>query len=387
LDNARLFEEAREAVRRRDEFLAVLAHELRNPLAPIAHSAAIMRIKAAGLPDLTRLIDVVERQSRQMARLLDDLLDVARVTRGAIRLERCPIDLRGVLEQAAQSCGPLLLERRHRLDLALPPRPIAVEGDATRLEQVFVNLINNAAHYTPPGGTIQVEAFEVGPLAEVHVRDNGIGMTPETISRVFELFVHGEWEPTKTHEGLGVGLSLVRKLVEMHGGTVSAASPGPERGSEFSIRLPALDRSLDADLAVPETPRDPTSGLRIVLIEDVADNREMLRDLLELWGHHVETAADGESGLELIRRSKPDLALVDVGLPGMSGLELAQQAASDPDLARTFLVALTGFAQTEDRRQAREAGFAAHIVKPVNLEELLQILARADMRSGGEPEY
>lgn len=380
IDNASLFEGASEAVRRRDEFLAVLAHELRNPLAPIIHSVALLKLTLNAPPNVQRFLDVIDRQGRQLSRLLDDLLDVARVTRGAIRLDRVPLDLRTVVRQAAEACSPLIEACEHRLDLLMAAEPLGVLGDPTRLEQVVVNLLNNAAHYTPRGGLIQVEAFLVGSEIELRVRDNGRGMTPSAIARAFDLFARGDAAPTRNEQGLGVGLTLVRRLVEMHGGRVSASSPGPGLGSEFVVRLPVLDLATSRIEPTTPDPDNPVKPLRVLVVEDLPDNREMLKDLLELWGHQVNVAVDGLDGLRAVRALKPDISFVDLGLPGISGLELAEQVTADPELADLFLVALTGYAQPEDCRKAREAGFAAHLLKPVNLEELVRVLRRAQTR-------
>ncbi|HEX8199984.1 MAG TPA: ATP-binding protein, partial [Isosphaeraceae bacterium] len=375
IDNARLYDEAQEAVRLRDQFLAMLAHELRNPLAPILNAASILRLRAPDEPQVLGTTAVIERQGRRMARLLDDLLDISRVTRGKITLRREPVSLEAIVVGAVQGCAPLIEERGHQLAVTLPPEPIPLEADPARLEQVLVNLLGNAAKYTEPGGRIWLSATVEGAWAVVRVRDTGVGIPAEMLGTVFDLFVQADHSLDRTQGGLGIGLTLVRNLVEMHGGTVSAFSAGPGQGSEFLIRLPLGRAPVTPPRPDPVT--KPAAGQRILIVEDQKDNREMLRDLLQLWGHQVEVAEDGLAGVEAILRLRPDVALVDIGLPQLDGYGVAERIRASSVGNALLLVALTGYAQPEDRRRVRAAGFNAHLTKPVNLDELSRLLSSA----------
>ncbi|WP_169978372.1 hybrid sensor histidine kinase/response regulator [Tautonia rosea] len=384
IDNARLYDEARDAVRRRDEFLAMLSHELRNPLSSIIHAANLIQSHPNLQSNQTNAIEVVARQSQQMSRLLDDLLDISRVTRGIIHLERQPVDLLDVLEQALESARPAIEASHHRLQLNLPGNSLAVVGDQTRLVQVLVNLLTNAARYTPPGGEITLEIVSGPQTVELVVRDTGIGIEPEFLPRIFDLFAQGRRGLDRSQGGLGIGLTLVREIVELHDGSISAFSDGPGLGSTFRVRLPVADvETLPLDspnVPAPQPAQTDRSPLRILLVEDHADNREMLRTLLTLNGHQIETAADGLAALEALRQ-RPDLALIDIGLPGIDGLTLARIVRSDPDLSDLPLIAVTGYARPEDRTEALDAGFDDHLPKPVRLEDLKRLLDRLPRRS------
>jgi signal transduction histidine kinase/ActR/RegA family two-component response regulator len=383
LDNARLYDEAQEAVRRRDEFLALLGHELRNPLAAIHSAAQLLAPAAARDPALGPTQQVIRRQSQHMSRLLDDLLDLSRVTRGKIELRKQAVELAVVVADAVAASRALLEGRRHRLTVSLPPEPVALEADPTRLGQVFANLLNNAAKYTDPGGRISLTARREGGEVVVRVRDSGVGIPPDMLGRIFEPFVQLGRSRGRSQGGLGMGLTLVRALLDMHGGRVTAHSEGPGCGSEFVLRLPVGGPCVrgaggpPADAAAPE----PTGRCRIVLVEDNADNRSMFRALLEMWGHPVEEAADGPAGLEKVGACDPEVAIVDIDLPGLSGYDLARAVRRTRPDRRPFLVALTGYGQPDDRRRALEAGFDAHLVKPVDLKELERVLDRVPARS------
>jgi signal transduction histidine kinase/CheY-like chemotaxis protein len=373
VDNARLYDEAQEAVRRRDEFLAMLAHELRNPLAPILHAVQVMRLAPADSPTAPKTREVVERQARHMARLIDDLLDISRITRGKIEIRKERVDLSAVVAGAVQTCSPLMESRGHRLEVSLPPEPLLLEADPTRLEQVIANLLNNAAKYTEPGGHIRLSATGEDDQVVIRVRDTGIGIAPEMQAQVFEPFAQVDQSLERAQGGLGIGLTLVRGLVERHGGTVQVVSGGLGQGSEFVVRLPrgAVPSDTPTIVAHPANPH----ASQIVLVEDNLDACDMLRELLELWGHRVETAADGLRGVELIQRGRPDVALVDIGLPGLDGYQVAQRVRAAPDGQHVFLVALTGYGQPQDRRRALAAGFDAHLIKPVDVDQLAELLA------------
>jgi signal transduction histidine kinase len=372
LENARLYEEARNAVRRRDEFLAMLAHELRNPLAPILSGAQLMGVLGLSDPRQERARASIERQGRHLARLLDDLLDLSRVNYDKIALRREAVDLGIVAGDAVQATRALLDERGHRLTLTLGATPLIVDGDPTRLAQVLSNLLQNAAKYTPPGGRIELTAAAEGDEAVVRVTDDGAGIAPEMLGRVFEPFAQLDASLDRSGGGLGIGLTLVRRLVELHGGRVSARSAGPGMGSTFEVRLP-LGRPAESVEAKDAT---PTSGARrVLLVEDNADGRNMLADLMRQWGHTVEEAGDGFEGVERLKRQLPDVALVDVGLPGMDGYQLAAAVRETEGGDRVLLVAVTGYGQPEDRRRALAAGFDVHLVKPIDLMTLEMLLA------------
>jgi PAS domain S-box-containing protein len=376
----------KEADRRKDEFLAMLGHELRNPLMPIRNALAILqRSGAEGDPGLReRAHQIIGRQVRHMVRLVDDLLDVSRIERGKIELRRQRIDLMETVRQAVESCQELVRAREHELVLDLPARPLAIEADPTRLEQVICNLLNNAAKYTEPRGRIEIRVRPEGDEVVLRVIDNGIGLSPESRARIFELFVQVDRSLARSEGGLGLGLTLVRQLVEMHGGTVAAFSEGPGRGSEFVVRLP-IGRTVapppepDGVAVRAESPGRP--GQRVLLIDDNEDIRSTLEVLLELAGHRVSLARDGREGLERLLVERPDVALVDVGLPGIDGYELARRARQELG-AGVVLIAVTGYGQAEDRRRALAAGFDLHLIKPVNPDDLLRVLAKIQRQMG-----
>jgi len=379
IDNARLYSAAVEADRRKDEFLAMLSHELRNPLAAISTALHVLRTRSANDQVRTRALSVVARQVEHQTRLVNDLMDVSRLTQGKIELRKEPVDLTLVAARAAETATPLIEQRRHGFSLALASQPLCVEGDAARLEQVVVNLLTNAAKYTERGGRIWLEAARDGDHALLRVRDTGAGIPPAMLARVFDLFVQAERTLDRSQGGLGIGLTLVRSLVEMHGGTVRAFSDGADQGSEFVLRLPlAGSEGPKASPGMTTHGCGPT-GACVLLVEDNVDARETLRDLLELWGYGVEVAVDGRRGLEAALALGPDAALVDIGLPGLDGYEVARriraaEAADSGNQKPIYLIALTGYGQPEDRRRALEAGFNTHLVKPVNAEELARLL-------------
>jgi PAS domain S-box-containing protein len=363
--------------RRKDEFLAMLAHELRNPLAPIRNTIQILKRQFAGNGDFERANGVMERQVTHLVRLVDDLLDVARITQGKLELRKGRVELAAVVNRALEEVRPYLDERQHRLELALPPGPVELEADSARLAQVLSNLLTNAAKYTPPGGTIRLTACREGGEAVLRVRDNGIGIKPELIGHIFGLFQQADRVPGRVAEGLGIGLSLVRSLAEMHGGSVSAHSEGPSQGSEFVVRLPALPPG--AGLAFPgeeEWPAVPP--LRVLITDDNVDSAESLATLLRLFGHEVRTAHDGLRALEVVRDFHPQAVFLDIGLPrGMDGYELARRLRGQEGLGRALLVAMTGFGTQDDVRRARAAGFDHHMVKPADPGAIQRLLASA----------
>jgi PAS domain S-box-containing protein len=368
-------EALREAHRQKDEFLAMLSHELRNPLAPIRHSVEIMRLVGPKEPALLTARDMIDRQVTHLARLVDDLLDVSRVSRGKIQLQKKPLDLSSAVGQAIETRRYLLEARRHELTVKLPKGPVPVEGDFTRLAQVVVNLLDNAAKYTDVGGKVALEVELASDEAVLRVRDSGRGIDPSALKKVFDLFYQADRTFDRSDGGLGIGLSLVRSLVEMHGGTVEAHSAGRGKGSEFVVRLPRLPAAAGELLAEASDARARACRrFRILVVDDNVDSAETMATLLRMEGHEVSTAHDGPKAVEGARRERPDVVLLDLGLPGLNGFQVCKALRAE-GLAGTLVVAMTGYGQQEDRQRAREAGFDAFLVKPVALPVLREILA------------
>ncbi|HEX6903124.1 MAG TPA: ATP-binding protein [Thermoanaerobaculia bacterium] len=375
-EQKRTEEALREADRRKDEFLAMLAHELRNPLAPIRNAAQALKLSGPADDRREWALEVIERQTQHLTRLVDDLLDVSRITRGKVTLAHEPLDLATVVHRAVEASRPLIDARRHHLSVVLPPEPVRLEGDLTRLVQVVGNLLNNAAKYTDPGGHIGIEAAREDGEAVIRVRDDGMGLPADLLPRVFDLFTQADRSLDRSQGGLGIGLTLVRQLVELHGGRVEARSDGPGHGSEFAVRLPALDAPAvaGAGTAAGEPVRSAARGMRVLVVEDNPDSAEMMSFLLQLRGHEVRTAHDGHQALEEARIFEPQAVLCDIGLPGMNGYEVAERLRQHPAFERTPLIALTGYGQEEARRRAQEAGFDHHLVKPVEPDALEALL-------------
>jgi signal transduction histidine kinase len=371
-----LADKLREADRRKDEFLALLAHELRNPLAPVQNAVSVMRIKGTEDAQLLWCYDVIERQADQLKRLVDDLLDVSRITQGKIQLRLERVDLEAVIAGAVETSAPLINAQHHQLRVHLPDEPLAVQGDASRLTQVVANLLNNAAKYQNEDGIIELSARREGPDAVIAVRDRGIGLSPEMLSEAFELFAQGERTPDRAQGGLGIGLSLVKKLVELHGGTVRAASDGPGCGAEFVIRLPRLDDGTQPATDTATNHATPSGPLRhnILVVDDNVDAAESLGMLLTLDGHGVTIVHDGVQALDTALRNRPDVVLLDIGLPGMDGYEVCRRLRS-AGFGGTRIIAMTGYGQDKDRQRAMEAGFDEHTVKPVEFGKLKALLA------------
>jgi PAS domain S-box-containing protein len=371
-------EELAEEARRKDEFLAVLAHELRNPLAPIRNALQVIRLGNHDPGLVEQMRAMAERQVAHLTRLVDDLLDLSRISRGLMRLLAELVDVAQPVQQAIESVRPLLQERGLTLSVSLPPEPVCVEADPTRLQQVAGNLLTNAGKYTDPGGHILLTVRQEGAEVVLRVRDTGIGIHPEMLPRVFNLFVQVERRLDRSQGGLGVGLTLVRKLVEMHGGTATAHSEGPGKGSEFVVRLPALSEERKEELRRKQVnakqPVDSSPARRLLVVDDNADAAESLAVLFRLEGHEVRVACDGPAALAAARASPPEVVVLDLGMPGMDGFEVARRLRKQPTLKDTLLVALTGWAQEEDRRRCFEAGFDGHLPKPVDLDALRQFL-------------
>ena len=364
-----------EAQRQINEFLATLAHELRNPLAPIRSAVSLMKI--GDLSDAMRewYGTVIDRQVTHLTRLVDDLLDMNRITSGKIILQREPVEMALVVESAVDASRPLIDARKHTLEILLPAGPLQVEGDVTRLSQIVLNLLNNAAKYTPEGGNIRLTVAREGEQVAVRVMDTGLGIAADFLPRVFELFTQADRSLDRAEGGLGIGLALVRRLVEMHGGTIEAQSEGPGCGSEFVVRLPLLDAPLETLGGEEAEPQQETGPRRLLVIDDNRDAAELMTVLLELWGHEVRIAYNGPEGLSLAAEYRPDAVLLDIGLPAMNGYEVAKRLRELPGWDGVMLVAVTGYGQDEDRRRSREAGFDHHLTKPVEPAKLQSLLA------------
>ena len=375
-------DELRQEDRRKDEFLAMLAHELRNPLAAIAGTVNLFRVGETAVADLEWGRQVIDRQVTHLTRLIDDLLDVSRISTGKIHLRRETIDLRDVIMRATESLRPLIESKRHGLGVSLPEAPLPVEGDPARLQQAIGNLLANAAKYTDKGGRIDITATLVGGMAEVRVRDDGVGIPAEMLPRIFGLFTQIDSSLGRSQGGLGIGLSLVRTLVEMHDGSVAAESGGPGRGSEFIVRLPVLSASHATTIAENEgpdrgvTPEGPPRSYRILVVDDNEDTALAMSRFLKRSGHEVMAAHDGPSALEVAAGFQPRIILLDIGLPGMTGHELAQILRRDEAMAGATIIAISGYGQEKDLSEARESGFDYHMIKPLDMDRLLEMFSR-----------
>jgi PAS domain S-box-containing protein len=365
----------RETSRQKDEFIATLAHELRNPLAPMRHSLEILNEKGSQNPEVQWARDVLDRQLGTMSRLLEDLLDVARISRNRLELRKERVELQAILKAALETSRPLIEAGGHRLLLDISARPIWVVADPVRLAQVFSNLLNNAAKYTEPGGQIQIALERQAGAAVVAVLDNGIGIPAEMLPQVFEMFIQSKESLLRAQGGLGIGLSLVKGLVELHGGSIEARSAGTGQGSQFIVRLPAdLDEVSQPATTTTARPGQVPSR-RVVIADDNRDSADTLSRLLKIMGHNVVTAYDGAQAVELAAAHRPELVLLDIGMPKLDGYEACRQIRQQADGGDAYIVALTGWGQEEDRRRTQEAGFDLHLVKPIDRAKLLQALS------------
>ncbi len=385
LDEAlrRQAEALREADRRKDDFLATLAHELRNPLAPLRNAVQILTLRGSDPALVAQTCEVMGRQVQQIVRLVDDLLEVSRIGQGKISLQKAPVDMADVVATAVETSRPLIDAHRHKLTVSLPGSPTRVEADATRLAQVLSNLLNNAAKYTEDGGQIDLIIERAGKDAVARVRDNGIGIAPEEMPHLFDMFRQIESSANRSQGGLGIGLTLVRRLVEMHGGRIEARSAGLGKGSEFTVRLPAIAEPALAAVG-PEPARKPTEessapapvgARRVLIVDDNADSAESMAVLLRLRGHEVRLAYDGQSALEKAQTFRPDVMFLDLSLPKMDGYEVARRLRLEPEMKDILLVAMTGYGSEEDRQRTQEAGFYTHLIKPVDFDKVEELLS------------
>ncbi len=364
------------ADRRKDEFLATLSHELRNPLAPMRSALEVLKLKLAGDASYTRMLDVFDRQMHHMTHLVDDLMEVSRITQGRMELRRAPVDLAGIVRAAADDVRGMMAAAGHSFEVTLPAPGILVDADATRLTQVIVNLLNNASKYTPDGGQVVLHADCADGQALISVRDNGIGIPAQALDSIFTMFSQLESALNRANGGLGIGLALVRGIVELHGGTISAASAGPGLGSEFVVRLPlANDAACPAD---EQAPAHPPGALRVLVVDDNVDAADTLVMALELLGYEAKAAYTGGAGEALAAGFAPQVALLDIGLPDMTGYELAGRLRAAPGGTSMFQIAATGWGQDADRQRALDAGFDRHLTKPVDFDKLREMLAELE---------
>ena len=375
----------READQRKTEFLATLAHELRNPLAPLMTALTLLKRKRPEPEEATRYYDMMRRQVDHMVRLVNDLMEVSRITRGKIELDLDTLDLHRVLEEAIELSRPQLEAAQHTLHVALPAQPLVLQGDAVRLTQVFSNLLNNAAKYTPRGGDINVTAALDDGQAVVSVRDDGLGIAPEMLDEIFDMFVQVSGTAKTAQGGLGIGLTLVRSLVELHGGSVAARSEGPGRGSSFEVHLPLADAALLPVRAAPDGAAQPGGPATVLVVDDNQDAADSLAEALRSLGQQVGVAYSGPQALELLATLRPAVAVLDIGMPGMDGCELATRIRQDAAHAGIVLVALTGWGQQRDREQTQAAGFDHHLVKPMDFDKLVGILQGLQVVAAAPP--
>lgn len=368
----------KEADRHQDEYLATLAHELRNPLAPIRAAVEVLKLRAMHDTDLQLSRDVIDRQVKQMARLLDDLLDVSRISRNTLELRLEPVQLIDVLQLALETSRPVIEAGRHRLSLTIPDQPVTLNADAVRLAQVFSNLLNNSAKYTEPGGHIHLSAEHRDDHVHVSVKDNGIGIAPEMQSRVFDIFSQATSALQRSQGGLGIGLSLVKGLLELHGASIDVISEGLEKGCEFLVCLPLLRHEIAATphMLLESSASTVKRACRILVVDDVRDNADTLGIMLKVLGNEVSLAYGGEEALRVAEELRPHIVLLDIGMPKVNGIEVARRILEQPWGQSIILVALTGWAREEDRERTKQAGFHYHLAKPVASATLLELIEK-----------
>jgi signal transduction histidine kinase len=365
----------RRADRQKDEFLATLAHELRNPLAPIRNAVQILHLKSADVPELQWAKEVIDRQAQQMTRLVDDLLDISRITTGKLALQKEPIELEQIVRAAIETSQPLVEACGQQLAVELPPEPLILSADSTRLAQALSNLLNNAAKFMERGGQIRLHVERQGAEVEISVKDTGVGIPPEILPYVFDMFTQGERNLNRSQGGLGIGLTLVRKLVQLHGGSIQACSAGHEKGSEFIVRLPLLVEPYGGShKALQVAPNNCETRLRILVADDNRDSADSLQMLLRIMGNDVRTAQDGLEAIQRAEQFRPDIVLLDIGMPNMNGYDACRSIREQPWGKGMVIVAQTGWGQDEDRRRSRDAGFDHHLIKPVDQAKLSALL-------------
>jgi PAS domain S-box-containing protein len=373
LTERRHLQDLEQAAQHINEFVATLAHELRNPLAPIRAAVHVMARAPAGEHEGLR--QTIDRQSAQLARIVNDMVDISRITRGAMAIEHAPVDLAEVARRAVEAAAPLIDSARHKLDVELPERPAVVEGDLQRLTQVATNLLNNAARYTPQGGRISLSVGPEGGEAVLRVCDNGRGIEPDLLERIFDMFVQGRAPLKRIAGGLGIGLALARKIAELHGGSLDARSEGLGKGSEFIVRLPLAQAQQPADAAAPRAAAlPPADGQRVLVVDDNADAAGTLEMLLKSLGYETRVVYGGAEALRVAAEFRPDVVMLDIGMPGLDGYEVARRLRAMKKGAALRIVAVTGWGQESDRQRSREAGFDVHLVKPVEPADLVRVL-------------
>ncbi len=375
-ESKRILRVLAQADQRKDQFLAMLAHELRNPIAAISSGMELLALSDDRARQLATR-QMMGRQIKHLVHLVDDLLDMSRISRGMVVLRQDVLEANTIVHRTAESIRPLMEEHRHTLAVLVTDDPLPLQGDATRLEQLLTNLLTNAAKYTPAGGRIEVGAARRNGSVEITVRDNGIGIARDMLPEIFDLFAQSERSPDRAAGGLGIGLTLVKTIAELHGGRVEARSKGPGKGSTFVVWLPALDTTGRVEPSKPHAvaPVEVGPSRRILVVDDNRDAAMAMAQLLEIAGHSVREAYDGEAALEAAAAFIPDAVLLDIGLPGLDGYEVAKRLREDPTLNRAMLVAISGYCQEEDRRRSREAGFDHHLAKPTDYRELLDLIA------------
>ena len=374
-DLRKLAADLSEIDRRKNEFLATLSHELRNPLAPLRNMLEILKRAAGSRERVSQTLDTMDRQLGQLVRLVDDLLDLSRITHDRIDLRKSRVELASVIDQALQACRPLAESAGHDINVVVPPEPLYVHADPVRLAQGFGNLLNNSCKYTPRGGKIMVTARRQGDDAVVTLEDTGIGIQPEKLGSIFDMFVQIDGSLERSQGGLGIGLTLVKRLVELHGGSIEATSAGEGRGSAFTVRLPIMIARPDAARhATAPSAHDPTHVRRILIVDDNKDAAASLAVLLQITGHKTFTAHDGHTALEAVAKDRPEVVLLDIGLPMLNGYEVCRRIREQPGGNDTIVIALTGWGQEDDRRRSHEAGFDGHLVKPVEYDALITLL-------------
>ena len=388
-ENARLYAEVMDTDRRKSEFLATLAHELRNPLAPVRNGLQLLRLSPADSDVAVKARDMMERQLTHMVRLIDDLLDISRISSGKVELRREWVTAGAVLDSAIEASRPLIEAARHELSVRFPKEPLNLFADATRLAQVVSNLLNNSAKYTPEGGRIDLSAERDGAGVVIRVTDTGVGIPKEMLSRVFEMFTQVGRSLDRAQGGLGIGLALVTRLVEMHGGTTTAESPGPGEGCTFTVRLPLADDEAEGMAALRRTSSQGAGSrpprCRVLVVDDNKDGAESLAMMLELSGHVTRAAFSGPEALAAAREFNPEVVFLDIGLPGMNGYEVAERFRAEPELSGAVLVALTGWGSEEDKQRSRKAGFDYHLTKPIDAAAVQDVLTRSSQSVASPP--